>query len=234
MNVFLTYHNIECRGQLIMTGIRTGSLSDNLHHSLREAILTVRIPPGTSLSEGELAREYGTSKTPVREALTRLCADGLVRVIPYKGYYVTPISLRDVQTLYQVRTVLETGAAELAATVISPEDAERLLMISRSEPTGQAGLMNWNTEFHLAIAAVTRNDRLRAILQDCLENLHRVLVRDIAYEDPYFRGREHVAIAERICNHDASGARQLVSEHIGQSQRRSLEQLLASGSIHLG
>jgi len=218
-----------------MTLIRAKSLSDTLHHSLREAILTVRIPPGTSLSEGALAREYGTSKTPVREALTRLCADGLVRVIPFKGYYVTPISLGDVQSLYQVRTVLEAGAAELAAVVITPEDAERLLAICQREPTDHVGLMNWNTEFHLAIAGATRNDRLQALLRDCLENLHRVLVRDIiTQEDPHFRGREHLRIAERICAHDANSARQLAAEHVSRSQRRSLEQLLVSNSIHQG
>jgi DNA-binding GntR family transcriptional regulator len=207
-----------------MTKHREGSLTDRLYRELREAILTLGISPGTSLSEGGLAEQFGTSKTPVREALTRLCSEGLVRVIPYKGYYATPISLRDVQRLYQLRLVLETGAVDLAARVATPEDMDTLMVLARVSPQEGMSFSQANTAFHLGIAVATRNDRLESILRNCLENLERVL--NIGTSRGDWLWEEHVAVADAVSQRDGEKARKLVSDHIERSQRNAWEQLL--------
>lgn len=85
------------------------------YERLREEIVEWRLPPGTHLSEIRLADRLGVSRTPLREALHRLAADNLVKVVPGRGAFVTEISLADVRHLFQLREALETYAVRLCA-----------------------------------------------------------------------------------------------------------------------
>ena len=85
--------------------------SDRAYAALRSEIVGWRIEPGTSLAEVELAERLGVSRTPVREALARLMADGLVAPVGGRGLVVSPFSLAEVELLYELRIALETQAS---------------------------------------------------------------------------------------------------------------------------
>ena len=99
------------------------TLWEQVRDRLREDILAGRLEPGAELSEVALAREFGTSRGPLREALGRLAAEGLVTVTPRRGAVVTQLSRQEFIDAYQVREALETLAVRLAVPLMS--DAER-------------------------------------------------------------------------------------------------------------
>ena len=114
---------------------------DAIHDALRQDIIVLRLIPGARMSENELARRFGTSRTPIREALFRLVDEGLVEVLPQRGTFITRISLRAVRRARFVREALEIAIIRLAAERgLSPAALGRLDDIlaeqaaSRDEP----------------------------------------------------------------------------------------------------
>ena len=91
------------------------SLSEQAYEQIRQKIVTLALPPGTVIDEARLQAELGFGRTPIREALKRLELERLVSIIPRRGIFVPPISLTDLQHLYEVRINLECLAAELAS-----------------------------------------------------------------------------------------------------------------------
>jgi DNA-binding GntR family transcriptional regulator len=102
------------------------TLVDVAVRDLRESILSGELQPGERLILAELAERTSTSSMPVREAVRRLEAEGLVEQIPHRGAQVTPVSVPDLEDLYRVRIPLETLAVRLAAARFSEDDYERL------------------------------------------------------------------------------------------------------------
>src|ERR1700740_3776685 len=89
-----------------------------VYDTLRASIVSLQRAPGQRLSEAELARDLGVSRTPVREAIIQLRADGLVEVMPQLGSFVSKISLRNVREAQFAREALECAAVRIAAQQI--------------------------------------------------------------------------------------------------------------------
>ncbi len=155
------------------------TLTERVYVTIKEAILELRIPPGSPLVEDELARQLGTSKTPVRDALVALERDGLVTKIPYKGTYVSEISLRDASEIFELRAVLEGLAARRAVRVITAEllsQLEGLLdaadeALARGDDDAASAL---GAEFHHLIDSQADNSHLHPILEKLEEKLRRL------------------------------------------------------------
>ena len=214
------------------------ALVDELATTIQTRVLNGEIPTGTRLRQESLAAEFGVSRTPVREALRKLQASGLVEVQPRRGALVRVPSARDVREAYEVRAELEGLATELAATRIRHEELQRLrdaqalfrhsvgsLLEWRerrraNEPPPAAAHAEWieaNDRFHLAIQQAAGNARLRATLTD----LHRSFPRDLTWIVLGENARlleenvaQHQAILDAIERHDATLARRLMSEHV--------------------
>jgi DNA-binding GntR family transcriptional regulator len=105
---------------------RTVPAARAVHQRLRAAVLSLELPPGAPLSEGEIAQRFGVSRTPVREAIGRLVEDGLVTVYPQVGSFVRRIDLDDVFEAQFIREALEVAAVRIAAEVAEPADIDRL------------------------------------------------------------------------------------------------------------
>lgn len=101
-------HNLEGKWDVSQAAARA-------YRALREDILTGMRPAGTRLREEQLAEDYGLSRTPVREAIRRLQADGLVQVVPNRGAEVVSLSAEDFEEIFGLRSVLESYAARNAA-----------------------------------------------------------------------------------------------------------------------
>ena len=101
-------------------------LRDMVFDVLMNAIMQGQLSPGERLLEVQLADEMGVSRTPVREAIRRLELEGFVVMIPRKGAYVAGLSVDDVESVYEIRTALETLAVRLAAQRMEAEDYRQL------------------------------------------------------------------------------------------------------------
>lgn len=105
---------------LVLRPEQGGSVGDRVYNALRHAIVTVRLLPGTSISENRICRSLGVSRTPVRSAIVRLAEDGLIDVYPQKGSFVAPIRLAAIAESRFIRRVLEVAVLRDAGKVWSP------------------------------------------------------------------------------------------------------------------
>jgi DNA-binding GntR family transcriptional regulator len=202
--------------------LRPRSKKDRLYQALRRDILSLALAPGRLLVEGALARRFGTSKTPVREALACLEQDGLVEGLPRRGYLVTPVTVRDVYELFEMRAALEGAAAQLAATRITDQELTRLeeLMRLGASPAARRAVrrgLDRNREFHLIIARASRNARLARLVERTLGEMTRLIA--IGYET----GHHHAEIVAALRSRDGQRARASVMDHILLTQDRVLK-----------
>jgi DNA-binding GntR family transcriptional regulator len=173
----------------------TGSpLVDRLAGAIQTRVLSGDVPVGSRLRQEALAEEFGVSRTPVREALRKLQATGLVELLPNRGAIVRGPSAREIREAYEVRAELEGLAAELAAGRISDRDLLRLreaqALFRRSVETliarrarrpqpwkDESVWVQANDLFHQAILDAAGNERL----SDTIADLHRSFPRDLTW-----------------------------------------------------
>src|SRR5271169_2566485 len=152
-----------------ITGTRSKSKAEFLgevervYRLLKSWLVEAQLAPGEVLSEVDMASRCRTSRTPVREAFSRLAQDGWLKRIPRKGYLVAPISIREIVELYEYRKILECFAAERVAQAASPQVIEELEGIVRVETnptapltdTAVTAILSANGDFHLRLAELS-------------------------------------------------------------------------------
>jgi DNA-binding GntR family transcriptional regulator len=199
--------------------------SDRAYLALRDDIVEWRLPPGTVLGEVEQSERLGVSRTPLREALGRLTAEGLAAPHSGRGVVVTAISLDHAEELFELRTALECQAASLAARRGKPEDFGRL----RQEFDSAASLLRGDDpDRHGYYGLVTRLDAAideaaaNIYLSQALKNLrvHLVRIRRLAKDNParlLAAAGEHARIAGAIAEGDSQLAAAATLLHLHQS-----------------
>jgi DNA-binding GntR family transcriptional regulator len=199
---------------------KTTPAVDRVYEHVKRAILERSYEGGTLVTEGEVAEAVGVSRTPVREALLRLEAEGLLRLYPKKGALVLPVSAKDIDDVLEARELVETYAAAKAwarRTVLIPE-LEALLdtmrhQLAAGEPRA---LMEADREFHAAVVGATGNPiltRLYAGLRDrqlCMG----VAAMRISPERMDRAVDEHTAILDALRKGDQSRFRDLLRAHV--------------------
>ncbi len=155
-----------------VTTTHPGTSVERVYEDLRAAIISGEYEPGERLRAEALAERFGTSRTPVREALMLLEGDGLVGIEPRRGAVVRSFDPADLADLYEVRAVLEARAAGLAAARITPDDLAALeATCDRAESqTGNSArtvdtLIATNEDFHRIVIAAAGSPRLSAALR---------------------------------------------------------------------
>jgi DNA-binding GntR family transcriptional regulator len=184
---------------------------NRVYQQLREWIITSELTPGIFLSEPDLAGRCGTSRTPVREALSRLVQDGWVSSIHRKGFQVRPITLKDISDLYVYRRLFEIYATERAAAKATPEQISQLEQIVTIEESAQetADRLLCNEQFHMGIALHTDNQRMIGQMRQIMAYLRRLgLITMIPDEVT------HRQILDAIKAGDGTLARNLMAEHM--------------------
>lgn len=213
----------------------TDSLSQRVYQALKRDIITGVHPQGEALGEKDLAKRYSSSRTPVREAALRLQQDHLLKIIPNRGYFITKISVQDLTDLYDYRAAVECACAELAAIKgMNPALLERLEELANTEyrlndRKSYENFISRDTEFHLSIAQLARNQLLLQAVEAARCQMERIMYAaiDIGYYGE-FPGREHRAIFDAIKKRDSGAARQLMHDHIFCSRDKVLK--LATGN----
>ena len=145
--------------------ISRGNLGEAVYRVLWERILDRRLEPGEKLSDLQLSRELGVSRTPVREALHRLVQEGVVHTAPNRGFYVALFEPRDVAEIYEVRATLEGMALGLAAPRLAVDELEEALAGLASVERELALATNVDQGFHRLIVERAENRRLMVIIE---------------------------------------------------------------------
>ncbi len=218
-----------------------GSRAELAYRAIRDAILSSRLALGEPLREEAIAQHLGMSRTPVREALNRLHADGLIEPAEPRGYVVSTVSAADVFHVYTVREELEALSMRLAARRITPHQLFQLSVIvdSMEAALGDARRSSdLNREFHEIIYAAAGNPVLKQIMDDLTGMVARFPVSAYAVEG---RARaaveEHRAILDALARHDPETAAEAGRLHLhnGQSARlRALREHARNGHPEAG
>ncbi|SMF12272.1 GntR family transcriptional regulator [Xaviernesmea oryzae] len=204
---------------------KTESLTERVYQMLRTEILTCILEPGQEISEAELAERFEVSKTPVREALATLRSEGLVKTFPRRGYQVVPITFGDLNELFDLRTILEAGAAELACERITDAEIASLqklaeVVYDRSEQPSLKRFIQANRDFHVAIAKASGNERLYNILGRQIDELERFFYLGARLRDVSDETRDdHKAIVEVLRSRDPVAARKIMIQHNDVTRR---------------
>jgi DNA-binding GntR family transcriptional regulator len=148
-----------------------GSLGDRAYQAIRRAIITCALPPGSEVSETQLAARFGFGKAPVRAALSRLAQDRLVRAQARRGWKIAPVTLRDVRDIFDLRQLLESEAARLAAGQVAADELTQLdaacqARYSPGDPNSAESFLASNREFHLLIARHQRINQAVVFVAD--------------------------------------------------------------------
>ncbi|MCX6497404.1 MAG: GntR family transcriptional regulator [Arthrobacter sp.] len=192
-------------------------MSTNVYDTIRDAIVSGRIKAGEPLSENKLAADYGTSRTPIREALHRLEIEGLVERLP-RGVQVRETSPEEIIDIYDVRITLEGAAARAAAERATELDRRRLratqsAMVAAGEDPGDRAQAN--RQFHEAIWAASHSPTLVDLLHRLNVHLVRYPTTTLEFEDRWKAVlAEHEALLDAIEARDAAKAREIAEAHM--------------------
>ena len=212
----------------------SASRKDQVQTHLKRRIMSGEFLPGTQLSPAELAKTYETSRTPVRDALNALAQEGLVEIIPRRGYFVSRITVRDVLDIFQFRLILETATAEMATPCISQEEIDRLAHLSSRYVAGNIesykAYLEENRQFHLRVAQAAGNRLLVDALARVLDHMQRFLILRLDLSnDADDMLAEHHLLLEAFRQRDATRAREAMRVAIEHARDAVLESIFRHG-----
>ena len=206
------------------------NLADQLVELVRDRILSGEIPPDLPIRQDALAADLGVSKIPLREALTRLEQEGLLRAQANRGFFVRPLSTEEAEEVYALRLKLEPEAVALAAMRASAEQQkfaiQTLDTLDRVTDEHGDGVGAFNRAFHLALIRPSGQNITTSILER-LQVLSERYVRK--HLEPLGRderaNEEHRRMLETWLKRDAEGVAALMRTHIGQTLEDLRKQL---------
>lgn len=237
---------VVCRhvGFLASAGMHTGvdtapyteaSRREEVYGELRRCVLVGELPVHTRLVEEKLAARLGVSRTPVREALVRLCADRLLRKGSDGGYYVAQPDLTDLSHLYEVRITLELRGVVRPLETEVPHDVavleplrDRWRQLQSAPPEPDSRFVEVDESFHIALCAASGNDVLRETLERVNARIRPVRMYDFLTSDRIdLTITEHLGVLEHVLAGRLDEAAREVRIHIGESmavvERRAAE-----------
>ncbi len=211
------------------------SISEKAYSALRESILRRTFAPGQQLHLEQLELQLGVSRTPLKQALTRLTLEGLVKITPRRGTYVAELNPEDVTERFDMRRFLEVGAVEQALQGMTPEGLHKMCEIAASlekivRPDGDTDqyeqYIDWDREFHATFIGFAHNKMLNEAYENL--NVHLYVVR------VYYAGRdknldrvnqEHRELLRVLETCDVAAVRRAISNHLEKSKQDILAKM---------
>jgi len=206
-------------------------LTEKVTIFLSEMIIEGRLKPGEHLTEIQLSKRFGISRSPIREALRILEQKGFVVNIPRKGNYVRTVTKNDISEVFSVRAVLEGFAARLSTSNLNQEDFDKLeflveRMTEAAKKNDFKAFLDHHYNFHRTYIKASKNGFLTKTLEDILNQalwLHHAYVY-MQYTHKYSI-EKHIEILNAFKKREAKEAERLVKEHILASVDPIVKQL---------
>ena len=196
------------------------ALYEEVAEQLRQRIFRRELEPGSWIDELKIAEEFGISRTPLREALKVLAAEGLVTMKVRRGAYVTEMSEKDLRDVYHLLSLLESDAAGVVAERATPEQQQTLRDLHaelESAAGNREAFFSVNERFHMALLDMADNrwrSQMVADLRKVMKlNRHNSLFKQGRIEDSL---NEHRTILDAMLARDAEGTRRAMQAHFAQ------------------
>ncbi len=219
------------------------SAREKAYLALQQKVLSGEYPAGFAISEASLARELGISRTPLREAVGQLIAQGFLRAIPNRGTVVLEFTKRDIAEMYEIREALEVYAVGRAAeSRIQPADVEEIGRLADQVLTLQVELetscrprldgrqmnrlVDMDLRYHARLMGVAANMRLMKMLGDTRVLLNVFALHRLGHDLQQLEQIHgyHRGILDAVVRQDVAGAQRLLGEHIRLSKQERLQE----------
>lgn len=201
-------------------------LGEKVYEAVRDQIVTCELAPGSSLPVVDLARQFGVSLTPVRDALNRLAAEGLVEDVARKGYFVARLDPEEIADLLDARRLIELAAVEEGIDRVEPDqlaEMRRLFIEMRQLFDHEGNCLDYaefskrDSLFHQLVVSTAGNRRLLHIYRGLSVHLH-IFRTNLAAQGGYRRSlasvREHEAILVAFEARDLPALKAALSDHV--------------------
>jgi DNA-binding GntR family transcriptional regulator len=213
-----------------------GPLREQIYARLKNDILTCVFAPGESCSESQLADRYGVSKAPIRWSLAALSRERLVTPRARQGYIVAPLTMKSVKDLLELRIILESAAARLAAGRVDPvllkSFDEKITTSNIDDRMGQDEWIMANEKFHLEIARASGNDWLFRAIYEALEETRRIIYVSLSMPAQIrTMSDDHKNIVEALEKGDGEQAGHFTEIHLQKSLQAVLAAMVNSSTV---
>ena len=199
-------------------------LKNHTYCILKERLVNCIYPPGTLLNEAQLAADLGASRTPVREAISRLEMEGFVKIMPKKGIYVTDISLNDVLQIFQTRIEIEPIAVRLAAPHLPRQELLAFCGKFKGEAPDIQNGFRLDTAMHLFIIEHCGNRYIIDMMHRIFDENTRVIISSKQNQVQIHDARlEHLDILNSLLDKDTERAIALMQSHIENCRKAALD-----------
>lgn len=220
------------KARALPSSMKGASRTQQVYATLREDIVRTRLAPGQVVIEPELAQRFGVSKTPVREALQILAVEGLVTIIPRRGYVVRQLGLNDMREVLDLRSFIEPPLAAAATRLATPDFVQELESIYTTQVEGNSvsELTDAARAFHERILDASRNVRARSVMDSLFDETTRghhlvPAVSDHIRSDVERQGHQNILSA--ITAGDAEAARTAMWDHLEELRQTVIQAFMA-------
>ncbi|MCU1322920.1 MAG: DNA-binding transcriptional regulator, GntR family [Acidobacteriaceae bacterium] len=198
-----------------------------IYVALRNDIISCELKPGASLSESELCARYKASRTPIREACRRLQEEALLQIVPFRGYFVAPLTFDEFRNLNEMQLVLDPAAAAMAAERATEEQIANIerwanYVYHAGQKASYETFLEWNRNLHIEIAAASGNELMAEMTSHLQTRLIRYFYLVISMSS---YGKElvdeHHAIVRAIKARKPEQARDRATEHVIRTIERT-------------
>lgn len=207
-------------------------MRDQAFHWLKKKIITLEYPMGSALMENDVCRELGMGRTPVREAIQQLAAEGLVSILPRKGTFVSNVSFWEFEKLLETRIMLETHVVRELAVSITPEQVKNLKSLFDDVPgllqqRNLKKLLNIDRKFHQGLVALLDNPYLDSIAEHIYDLVIRtwyLSFRKRSQDDLALTLQDHLEILKNLEQGNADTAEKAVRNHVLNFKNKVFQQ----------
>ena len=201
-----------------------GNLRESIYLSLRDAITFGEILPGEQIFEDVIAKRFNVSRTPVREAIRQLQMEGYINVIPYVGAFVTKISPKNVEDIYDILIILEGYAVWEAIPKIKPRDLKQLKTLHNkitlaAQKNDVGEYYKNNIKFHMKFVELSGNEQLKdvlSLLRNKIYRTHYIGITIPGHFEEYIT--DHTQILDAISKGDREMAKRYMEDHIRRTK----------------
>ncbi len=210
---------------------------DRAYAEIRQRIVDGFYAPGRPLSEVTLANAHGMSRTPVREALARLCHERYVERMSGRGFFVSRVTVQAINDTFEVRRLLEGWAVARAAERATPEAIARMRTLAERQDDNVSGIEagHANRHFHLAVAAAAGNYLAADQIEQCLSQVDRFISLGVGFA-PFKTGSgaAHSEIVAAIEARNPELARMLMEQHLDRGLTLMRDAVVAGAFANVG